>query len=95
MQEFDEEMNLLAKELLRLKRSSHIEQPYLINAFNSQLDQSLRELVIEYGFDFDKIALHLYYQFPQYDQRINYKTVTFRWWQITMENMIEKNKAEK
>jgi hypothetical protein len=52
-------------------------------------------LVIEYGFDFDKVALHLYYQFPQYDQRINYKTVTFRWWQITMGEMIEKENNKK
>jgi hypothetical protein len=64
----------------------------LINGFNSQFDESLKELVLEYGFDFDQIALHLYYEFPQYEQRINYKTVTFRWWQITVGERVKKRK---
>ena len=44
---------------------------------------------MDYGFNFDKIALHLYYQFPQYEQKITYKTVAFRWWQITAQKMNE------
>lgn len=43
---------------------------------------------MEYEFDFDKVALHLYFLFPVYEQKITSRTVGVRWWQLMMGDRI-------
>jgi len=37
-----------------------------VNSFTDKFDEVLTDIILDYGYDFDKIALHLYYLFPQY-----------------------------
>lgn len=65
---------------------------YEVSAFDETFDAELRKLVLHYSFDFEAIALHLCttcihadFKFPQYAFRMKPQAVSYRWYQLTLE----------